>query len=190
MSSATYTKASVNLEFPDGTVTSSATMAGFGSVDVVQEVGNSTTAVMSQKAVTDCINSVEANVEEAAVTAASDLINVSVTHITNPNGLSEVALQSSKRYFIEGANTTNQSKQITMILSGVTSKTNIEVFCKFSNGNNLAFEHPNTAIESFSAESLENAISKLNNSATTGVGYLYLRFVGLKDNQCAVLINV
>lgn len=62
MSSATYTKASVDLEFPDGTVTSSATMAGFGSVDVVQEVGNSTTAVMSQKAVTDCINSVEANV--------------------------------------------------------------------------------------------------------------------------------
>lgn len=189
MSSATYTKASVDLVFPDGTVTSSATMAGFGSVDVVQEVGTSTTAVMSQKAVTDCINSVEANVEEAATTAASDLINVSATHITNTNGSSEVALQSSKRYFIEGTDAT-QSQQITMVLSGVTSKTNIEVFCKFSNGIVLAFEHPNTTIESFSTETLENAISKLNNSATTGVGYLYLRFVGLKDNQCAVLINV
>lgn len=106
MSSTIYTKASVDLEFPDGTVTSSATMAGFGSVDVVQEVGTSTTAVMSQKAVTDCINSVEANVEEAATTAASDLINVSATHITNTNGSSEVALQSSKRYFIEGTDAT------------------------------------------------------------------------------------
>lgn len=127
-------------------------------------------------------------VDETVADGISNRIDAPTIHNTNAIGSSEVSLQSGKRYFIEGTDG-SQSPQITMSLNNVTAKTNIEVFCKFAHSVILAFEHPNTTIETYGTGDLEAKITALNETSRTGVGYLHLRIIGLQDNQCAVLIS-
>lgn len=119
---------------------------------------------------------------------ATNLIDQPTVHATNTIGSSEIALQSGKRYFIEGTDA-SQSPQVTMVLNNVTAKTNIEVFCKFAHNVILALEHPNTTLETYEGGDLETKIAALNEASRTGTGYLHLKFIGLQANQCAVLIS-
>lgn len=147
----------------------------FDIANIVQTTGNNKNKIMSQNAVSEELSKI------------SNQINTPTIHITNAVAGAEVALQSGKRYFIEGSST-GQSPNVTMSLNNVTAKTNIEVFCKFTNTVILAFEHPNITIETYGTGDLETRIAALNESSQSGIGYLHLHIVGLQDNQCAVLI--